>query len=60
MKVNRIICPSCESERKVILDEENIHEYSEEITSEVCDRRDCQGWGNSPEQTLLRAIFGER
>ncbi len=60
MKVKRIICPACESERKVILDEENMHEYSEEITSMVCDMVNCQEWGNSPEQVLLRAIFGER
>lgn len=60
MKVKRIICPSCGAEKKVISEEDNLHEYSEEIISEICGRKRCQRWYNSPEQTLLRAIFGEK
>lgn len=60
MKVRRIICPACESERKVISDEDNLHVYSEEVVSEVCGREECQRWRNSPEQRLLRTIFGQK
>jgi len=60
MRVKRIICPACESEKRVTSEEGNMHEYSEEIASEVCDRAECQRWHNSPEQRLLRAMFGER
>ncbi len=59
MKVKRIICPACETEKRVVLDERNMHEYPEEITSEVCDSKVCQEWSDSPEQALLRAMFGE-
>lgn len=60
MKVRRIICPACEFEKKVILDKDNLHGYSEEVVSEVCDREECQRWHNSPEQRLLRAMFGQK
>ena len=60
MKVTRIVCPSCKSERRVVSDEDNLHDYSEEIISEVCGEKECQGWDKSSEQRLLRAIFGER
>lgn len=60
MKVKRIICPACESEKNVVSDGGNLHEYSEEVVSEFCDRKECQEAYNSPEEKLLRAIFGER
>lgn len=62
MKVKRLICPrpACGSERKVISDKLNLHEYFEEITYELCDSEACCEWFSSPEQRLLRAMFGER
>jgi len=60
MIVKRIVCPSCGIETREVLDENNLRDYSEEIVSEVCDEKKCQDWRNSPEQRLLRAMFGER
>jgi len=60
MKVKRIICPSCKSEERVVSDEHNLRNYSEDIVSEVCGEKVCQEWNTSPEQKLLRAMFGER
>ncbi len=55
MKVERIICPACESEKRVTSEEDNTHEYSEEIISRTCEKTECQ---DSPENKLLQAIFG--
>ncbi len=60
MRVERVICPACESEEKITSEADNMHEYSEGVTSRVCDRQKCKEWDNSPEQRLLRAMFGER
>ncbi len=60
MKVNRVICPACNSEENITSDKDNLHEYSSEIVSRVCAKEKCQEWDNSPEQRLLRAMFGER
>lgn len=53
MRVKRIICPACNSEEKITLEEKNLHEYSEEIVSEPC--KECR---DIPEVRLLEAIFG--
>ena len=60
MKVERVICPACKTERKVISDEDNMHEYLTVDVLEYCDTNECQEAKNTPEQRLLRAIFGEK
>ena len=60
MKVTRVICPACNSEENITSDKDNLHEYSSEIVSRICDKEECQRWDNSPEQRLLKAMFGER
>lgn len=60
MRVERIICPSCGAERKAVSNRDNLHNYSEEVVSEVCSKKECREWYNSPEQRLLRAIFGDK
>lgn len=57
MRLKRIICPVCESEVREISEVDDVHEYSEEIVSRVCEKVECQ---DNPEQKLIRAIFGER
>ncbi len=60
MRVKRIICPSCESEGRIVSGENDLSNYSEEIVSEVCGEEKCKKWYNSPTQRLLRALFGEK
>lgn len=60
MKVKRVICSMCESERQVTSDVGNKHEYSEDIVYELCDKPECQARYDAPDQKLLRAIFGEK
>ena len=56
MKVRRIVCPVCKSEKKETSEEDNLREYSEELISKTCEKPECQ---NNPEDRLLRAIFGD-
>ena len=60
MKVKRLICPSCQAETQVVEDAQNVKDYSEELVSAICGNKRCLEWNNSPEQKLLRALFGER
>ena len=60
MKVLRVICPVCKAERQVTSDDDNMHEYLTEDVFEYCDTKECQEAYNTPEQRLLRAIFGEK
>lgn len=54
MKVKRIICPMCKSEKREVSEEDKTQEYSEEIISETCGKYECE---HSPEAKLLKAIF---
>ena len=57
MKVERIICPVCKSEKRITSEEDNLSEYTEEVVPRTCEKPECQ---NNPADRLLRAIFGER
>lgn len=58
MKVVREICPNCNLEIQHLADEDDLRTYTEEIVPKVCGAVRCQAWKNSPEQRLLRALFG--
>ncbi len=59
MRVKRIICPCCESESMDRSELDKLTDYSEEIVSKLCARPKCVLWYDSPEQKLLRALFGD-
>ncbi len=39
---------------------DKLTDYSEEIVSKLCARPKCVLWYDSPEQKLLRALFGDK
>ena len=55
MKVKRVICQVCKSEKRITSEEGDLHAYSEEIVSRTCEEPECQ---NNPADRLLRALFG--
>lgn len=52
MKVKLTVCPKCNKETKVVTEEDNLHNYSEEIIYKKC--KDCP---TTPEGKLLNALF---
>jgi len=54
----RIICPKCGHEESYKSEVSNIYEYKDSIEYKQCDK--CKKkYKNSPEEKLLRAIFGD-
>lgn len=55
MKVKRIICPKCNTEKKVITDRDDLHSYQEEITYKKCKHHPV-----TAEDKLLKALLGKK
>lgn len=58
MKVITEICPRCKKRTEHKTDVDNIYSYTDETVYKKCPK--CKKLKDTPEEKLLRAIFGEQ